>query len=66
MNAAEALTSLCGGQPQACSPQASQQFAPRHFGGTGGDCVRSQILGNVVMIALKATPRDSEALGKLV
>lgn len=64
MDGAEALPALRRGQPQSGRLQAPQQFPAGYFRGTGTHRIRAQVLGDVVVIALKAAARDPEPLGE--
>jgi hypothetical protein len=49
---------------QTRSREAPDQLAGRHRQGPRGDDVRAPLLGDVVVVAIEASPRDSCAFGK--
>jgi hypothetical protein len=52
--------------PQTGRREAPDQLAGGHRQGPGGDDVRAPLLGDVVVVAIEPSPRDSRAFGKSV
>lgn len=66
LNGAEAFPALRRRQPQPGRLQAPQQFPAGYLRGAGNHRNRAQVLGDVVVVTLKAAARDPEVLRKLV